>query len=99
MGLELFKEDSIEDKMKGNLRKLKIVFFDLCDVDGSGGISQEEIYEVLKHNIAAYHDRLKLRKTIAKIFIECDTNGDGVLDKSEVLEAAKNNATLRQLLE
>lgn len=31
IGLEVFKEDSIEDKMK--------VFFDLCDVDGSGEVT------------------------------------------------------------
>lgn len=40
MGLEVFKEDSVEDKMK--------VFFDLCDVDGSGGVSEKEVYGVLK---------------------------------------------------
>ena len=46
-------------------------------------------------NIAAFHDRLKLKKTIALIFLECDKNGDGVLDKDEILEASKTNFTLR----
>lgn len=32
VGLEVFKEDSIEEKMK--------VFFDICDTDGSGSISE-----------------------------------------------------------
>lgn len=32
VGLEVFKEDSIEEKMK--------VFFELCDTDGSGAISE-----------------------------------------------------------
>ena len=39
IGLEVFKEDSIEDKMKGTILKLSIVFFDLCDVDGSGEVT------------------------------------------------------------
>ena len=41
IGLEVFKEDSIEDKMKGisNFSIYKIVFFDLCDVDGSGEVT------------------------------------------------------------
>ncbi|KAM3135325.1 hypothetical protein pb186bvf_012623 [Paramecium bursaria] len=91
IGLEVFKEDSIEDKMK--------VFFDLCDVDGSGEVTQKELYEVLRANIVNNDDRIKLKKTIQILFEECDMNGDGVLDKNEVLEAAKNNITLRQLLE
>lgn len=32
VGLEVFKEDSIEEKMK--------VFFEICDTDGSGAISE-----------------------------------------------------------
>ena len=32
VGLEVFKEDSIEEKMK--------VFFEICDTDGSGSISE-----------------------------------------------------------
>ncbi|CAD8197214.1 unnamed protein product [Paramecium octaurelia] len=91
VGLEVFKEDSIEEKMK--------VFFEICDTDGSGAISEQELYNVLKLNIASFSDRQKLKKTISKIFIECDINGDGQLDKQEILEAAKNNFTLRQLLQ
>lgn len=85
--MEVFKEDSIEEKMK--------VFFELCDTDGSGAISEVELYNVLKLNVASFSDRQKLKKTISKIFVECDTNGDGQLDKEEILEAAKNNFTLR----
>ena len=49
VGLEVFKEDSIEEKMK--------VFFGLCDTDGSGAISEEELYNVLKLNISSFSDR------------------------------------------
>ncbi|CAD8047041.1 unnamed protein product [Paramecium sonneborni] len=91
IGLEIFKEDSIEEKIK--------VFFDICDADGNGSITEKELYDVLKTNIVAFHDRIKLKKTIHQIFIECDQNGDGVLDKEEILEASKTNVTLRQLLQ
>lgn len=49
VGLEVFKEDSIEEKMK--------VFFEICDTDGSGAISEQELYNVLKLNIVAFSDR------------------------------------------
>lgn len=49
VGLEVFKEDSIEEKMK--------VFFELCDTDGSGAISEQELYNVLKLNISSFSDR------------------------------------------
>lgn len=79
--------------------RTQLVFFDLCDMDNNGNISQKEIYEVLKGNIASSEDRQKLRKVIARLFVECDENGDGVLDKQELYSAAKDNITLRQLLE
>ena len=75
------------------------MFFDLCDADGNGSISQAEIYDVLKRNLLTSYDKTKLRKIIKRIFDECDTNGDGVLDKLEVLEASKYNIPLRSLLE
>ena len=71
MGLEIFKENSIEDKLKGlNFLVLtfisyllKKVFFDLCDTDNSGNISQQELYNLLKRNILSHHEKLKLKHT------------------------------------
>jgi Ca2+-binding EF-hand superfamily protein len=91
IGLEILREDSIEEKMN--------VFFDLVDINNNGSISEKELYEVFKANIMTSDDRNKLKKIIEKLFQECDKNHDGVLDKEEILEAAKNNITLRQLLE
>lgn len=41
-----------------------LVFFDICDADGNGSITEKELYDVLKTNIVAFHDRIKLKKTI-----------------------------------
>ncbi len=91
MGLELLKDNTLEDKMK--------VFFELCDTDNSGNISETELYGVLKQNIQNKDDRIKLKSVIHDLFRTIDKNGDGFLDKDELLEASKNNVMLRQLLE
>lgn len=48
IGLEIFKESSIEEKLK--------VFMDLCDGDGNGNVNQEELYNVLKQNLFTHDD-------------------------------------------
>ena len=77
MGLEIFKENSIEDKLKGNYLLEKrskekiLVFFELCDADKSGNISEDELYNILKRNIISHHEKIKLRQTglYSKTFI------------------------------
>lgn len=58
MGLEIFKEGSFEDKLK--------VFFDLCDNDGSGHISQKELYDVFKLNCITSDEKSRLKKISKK---------------------------------
>jgi hypothetical protein len=50
VGLELLKEDSIEEKMKSKLFLFYkiIVFFDLCNSDSSGKISENEIIRIFR---------------------------------------------------
>lgn len=49
VGLEVLKDDTIEEKLKSNLLiNLHVVFFDLCDEDGSGKVSEKEIFGILK---------------------------------------------------
>ncbi|CAD8187938.1 unnamed protein product [Paramecium octaurelia] len=91
VGLEVLKDDTIEEKLK--------IFFDLCDLDGSGKISEKEIFNVLKSNIVSESDKYQLRQSIKEMIKNCDSNGDGELDKQEILAAASNNAVLRRLLE
>jgi len=40
IGLEMFKDNSIDDKLK--------VFMDLCDTDKNGNVSPDELYKILK---------------------------------------------------
>ena len=42
------------------------MFFDLCDVDGSGMITRKELYDVLKRNCITEDERAKLKKTCKK---------------------------------
>lgn len=40
-----------------------LVFFSLCDVDGSGFISKKELYDVLKRTCATEDEKIKLKRT------------------------------------
>jgi Ca2+-binding EF-hand superfamily protein len=60
VGLEVLKDDSIEEKLK-SIIKFYLVFFDLCDLDGSGKISEKEIFNVLKSNIVSESDKYQLK--------------------------------------
>jgi len=40
IGLEMFKDNSIDDKLK--------VFMDLCETDKNGNVSPDELYRILK---------------------------------------------------
>lgn len=49
VGLEVLKDDTIDEKLKSIKKfKLQLVFFDLCDEDGSGKVSEKEIFNILK---------------------------------------------------
>ena len=54
MGLEIFKENSIEDKIKSIKRDFFLniikVFIKICDRDNDGAITESEFYNVLKRN-------------------------------------------------
>lgn len=75
------------------------VFFDLCDQDGSGKISEKELFNLLKQNMLNSNDVQKLKTTIRQIMRDVDRNGDGELDKDEFMAASQQNYHLRQLLE
>ena len=77
MGLELLKDNSLEEKMK--------LFFELCDTDNSGNVTENELYNVLKQNIQNKDDKIKLKNVIHNLFRTIDKNGDGLLDKEEIL--------------
>lgn len=91
MGLELFKDSDISSKLH--------VFFDMCDIENTGVVTETELYNVLKHNIVTPNDRLKLKQVVREIFREGDINGDGFLSKDELYNVAHTNTILRSLLE
>ncbi|KAL4455720.1 hypothetical protein ABPG74_003130 [Tetrahymena malaccensis] len=91
IGLEMFKENSIDDKLR--------VFMELCDTDGNGNINPDQLYNVLKQNLFTHDDKVKLKGIVRQIFKECDTNGDGVLDKEELYKATSTNTLLLALLD
>lgn len=39
IGLEVFKDSTIDEKLEGSHFGYNLVFFDLCDADGDGDIS------------------------------------------------------------
>lgn len=64
VGLEMFKETNLSEKLE--------VFFDLADVDGSGEIEEQELYDVLKINVHSYEERVSLKHAIKEIFRNLD---------------------------
>ena len=69
MGLILFKNISIEEKLK--------CFFSLLD---NQYIKFEEIYNILKINVVVESDLYKLNKFLKNVFQECQRN-DNCTDK------------------
>lgn len=72
---------------------------ELCDTDGNGNISPDELYNVLKQNLFTHDDKVKLKGIVRQIFKECDINGDGLLDKEELYKATSTNTLLLALLD
>jgi hypothetical protein len=99
VGLEVLKDDTLEEKLKGTRIVDDLVFFDLCDEDGSGKITEKEIVNILRQNILNSNDVQKLKLTVRQMIKEIDQDGDGELNKEELVKAARNNITLRQILE
>ncbi|CAD8072031.1 unnamed protein product [Paramecium sonneborni] len=91
VGLEVLKDDTIDEKLK--------IFFDLCDEDGSGKVSEKEIFNILKQNIINENDKYQLKMVIREMIKQVDQDGDGELNKEEILLAASKNPILRRLLE
>jgi Ca2+-binding EF-hand superfamily protein len=81
----------MDDKMK--------VFMELCDDNGNGKVSPEELYGILKQNLFNHDDKVKLKQIVRQIFKENDIDGDGNLDREELYNAVTRNSTLRGLLE
>ena len=69
MGLELLKNNTIEEKIDK--------FLELCKEDGSDKISKKGFYSLLKLNVSDYEDRSKLKASINEIFKEYDKEGTG----------------------
>ncbi|CAD8051287.1 unnamed protein product [Paramecium primaurelia] len=80
VGLEVLKDDTIDEKLK--------IFFDLCDEDGSGKLSEKEIFNILKQNIINENDKYQLKIVIKEMIKQVDLDGDGELNKEEILQAA-----------
>lgn len=62
------------------------IFFDLADADGSGGVSQEELYDVLKVNANSAQERAHLKKTIKDVFEELDDDKSNSLSRDEFMK-------------
>ena len=64
-GIEMFNENtSKKDKLKN--------FFEVCDADGSGSISQFEFMELLKKNLIKSNDKADMNTMVDKIFCSVD---------------------------
>lgn len=74
--------------------KLK-VFMEICDDDGNGKVTKDELYQVLKQNLFNYDDKVKLKEIVRSIFKENDVDKDGTLDKDELYNAVTHNQMLR----
>jgi len=65
----MFRDSSIEEKFKA--------FFELCDIDGSGAISKEEFYKLLKKNIIYSKEKSMMKKVVDRIFNSVQLNKNG----------------------
>ena len=62
-------------------------WFKAVDIDGNGRLSQPEVREVLKAQLAV--DWRKLEQQLPDLWVQWDRNGDGTLDKHEVISMAR----------
>jgi Ca2+-binding EF-hand superfamily protein len=90
-GIEMFRDSSIEKKLK--------VFFDMCDVDGSGSISKAEFSNLLQKNIINNDIKSSMKQVVDKIFnsVILDQNGEITFEKLK--EACQKNSHLSDIID
>ena len=83
VGIEFLAEGDSEDKIQRIALILLIFkgFFDICDVDNNGAISEKEFYDVLKLNIINDKDKKLLRQTVREVFSSVKKTTDSELSK------------------
>jgi len=82
VGLEMFKDTPLDDKL--------MVFFDLCDLDGTGLVDELDLYNVLKANITSFDDRAAIKQSVKELYNEFDPEGNGTLNKSQLIVLTLN---------
>ena len=83
IGLEFLKENSLDDKLESNniYMYINIVFFDICDENNNGTISEKEFYNLIKMNILNYEDKTALKTSVRTIFHSLDKGNNGEITK------------------
>ncbi len=87
----------------------RVGFFDICDEDNNGAISEKEFYNVLKLNIINDRDKRMLRQTVREIFNSVRNSAHGELSRfapsadqsfrKELSAAIRSNAQIKDIIE
>lgn len=91
LGLEAFRTTSAQDKLE--------LFFDICDVDGSGDIDQNEFYNLIKLCIPHAQQREELKLNIHELFCLIDEDHNGTLSRDELMRATSSSDAVRRIIE
>ena len=75
------------------------MFFDLADVDGSGEIEEQELYDVLKINVRSSDERVSLKQAVKELFKTLDSDRSGSLSREEVMAIAGSDSVIRTIIE
>ena len=98
-GLSITCHGSREDKLRWA--------FNMYDINKSGTITEDELYEIIKSIYSMMADDTKINedeedlpeRLSERLFLQMDEDGDGEITIDEFIGAAKNDATILKLLQ
>eukprot|EP00005_Dracoamoeba_jomungandri_P001938 CAMPEP_0174261552 /NCGR_PEP_ID=MMETSP0439-20130205/11494_1 /TAXON_ID=0 /ORGANISM="Stereomyxa ramosa, Strain Chinc5" /LENGTH=1028 /DNA_ID=CAMNT_0015346041 /DNA_START=22 /DNA_END=3108 /DNA_ORIENTATION=- len=88
-GLSVVQKGTMEERLK--------FLFNAYDVDGSGTLTIDEVYNIFKSSLASSGqkvDEKELQQIVQDCFAQIDTNNDGELDYEEFKKAVQNQTLM-----